>query len=258
MVEMLGEGKKTYVAEIQLGAATDTYDASGQITTTGDCSGVDINRLQQVLSKFTGAIIQVPPMFSALKFHGKPLYQLAREGIEMELAGRPVNIYKLELISWSSPKFEVRIECGKGTYIRSLAHDIGKELGCGGHMKALQRTGCGGFDIADSVTLDKLEADVLTGQWLDYLHPVDSAALHLPAVVLDDEKAKMARTGRSLELEVAAEVGKMEIGTHSERFQCRAYDERGEFIALMEYRVGQQCWHPFKVFSTGESKTCGS
>lgn len=258
MVELLGDSRKTYVAEIQLGMTTDTYDASGRVTSTGDCSGVDITRLRHALARFTGAIQQVPPMYSALKVQGKPLYQLARAGIEMELASRPVNIYKLELISWSSPMFEVRVECGKGTYIRSLAHDIGKELGCGGHMKALKRTGCGGFDIVDSITLDELEADVQTGKWLEYLHPVDSAALHLPAVILDDEKARMARSGRSLELGVACMNEGTEAGPPSPELRCRAYDESGEFIALMEYKFEEHCWHPFRVFSTGETKACES
>ncbi|MDO8473201.1 MAG: tRNA pseudouridine(55) synthase TruB [Dehalococcoidia bacterium] len=258
MSALLGECRKTYVAEVQLGASTDTYDASGRVTSTGDYSGVDVSRLLSALAMFVGDIQQVPPMYSALKFRGKPLYQLARAGVQMELASRPIHVYRLDLVSWTPPLFKIEVECGKGTYVRSLAHDIGKELGCGAHLKTLVRTRCGGFGINDSIGLDELEEDVKTGEWLDHLHPIDSAALHLPAVILNDEKARMARSGRFLDLGDARQSDGSAADLLPTNSPCRAYDERGDFIAILEYKVEERSWHPYRVFSTGATDTCES
>ncbi len=168
VVEFLMATTKVYRADVELGVATDTYDATGQVTFRADASGIAIARLEDALEPFRGAIRQTPPMFSALKHRGQPLYQLARAGVSVERRSRAVTIHRLELISWQPPVAVLEIECGKGTYIRSLAHDLGQSLGYGAHLKNLVRTRCGIFDIRDAVSLPKLEEALQRGYWGDF------------------------------------------------------------------------------------------
>ena len=157
LIEFLVDTTKTYHARVELGAVTDTYDGSGQIISQADTSRIKRQQLESALASFRGSIQQTPPMYSAVKHHGQPLYKLARAGIEVDRKSRTAIIHRLELISWKPPVATLEVECSKGTYIRSLAHDLGQSLGCGAHLKSLVRTRCGLFDIKDAVPVSKLE-----------------------------------------------------------------------------------------------------
>jgi tRNA pseudouridine55 synthase len=152
IIEFFTDTTKTYRAVIELGIATDTYDASGKITQRSDPSKIDRAMFESALVSFRGAIRQTPPMYSAVKQRGQPLYKLARAGVTVERKPRPVTVHRLELIAWQPPSATLEIECSKGTYIRSLAHELGQTLGCGAHLKNLMRTRSGIFDVKNSVS----------------------------------------------------------------------------------------------------------
>ncbi|MBL7191872.1 tRNA pseudouridine(55) synthase TruB [bacterium] len=154
--ELLGLDKK-YRAGILLGKETDTYDITGKVISEQNCSAVTLELLDRVIAKFTGKIEQIPPMFSAVKVEGRKLYKLARKGIEIERAPRTVNIYTITITGWSPPHLQIDVHCSKGTYIRTLAHDIGAELECGACMDSLIRTSIGGYKVEESIRLDDIQ-----------------------------------------------------------------------------------------------------
>jgi tRNA pseudouridine55 synthase len=182
--QFLLDAPKRYVATVRFGATTATQDAEGEVTVTkpvlfarGD--------LEATLRRFTGSIVQTPPAHSALKFEGRPHYDYARRGIDVPRTPREITIHALELLDWTPPDATLAVSCSKGTYVRTLAADLGDALGCGAHLGALQRTASGGFDIADAVTLEALEA---------MAEPLRDAAL-LPARVLVDHLPRLAVSG---------------------------------------------------------------
>lgn len=191
---------KTYVATLRLGACTDTGDAEGRITAEYPVH-VDEAAFRQVLPAYTGPISQVPPMYSALKRDGKPLYELARQGIEVEREARDIVIHVLELINFEGNAATVRVRCSKGTYIRTLAEDIGKALGCGAYLTALRRTEVGNLVLPRALTLAEIEA-CEEGAREALLLPVDSLLQGLPAVVLEADAVLRFNHGNP----VAAEV----------------------------------------------------
>ena len=238
VVEYLMDTSKVYRALIELGVSTDTYDASGKVTHRGDPSCIDIPGLEKVLESFRGSIRQVPPMFSALKRAGQPLYKLARAGVTVERKSRPVTIHRLDLMTFQPPIVELEIECSKGTYIRSLAHDIGQALGCGAHLKSLVRTRSGIFDIRDAVSLPQLEEAMKRGDWQRFLYPVDSVLRDMPSVTLDEGGEAAIRTGNSLALADTLDTEKL----------LRAYSPDGRFLGILSYVSNTSLWHPEKVF----------
>jgi len=241
VVEYLASASKTYRADIELGVATDTYDASGQVTFRGDPSSIDLDALRSSLVPFRGAIRQTPPMFSALKQGGQPLYKLARAGVTVERRSRAVTVHRLDLASWRPPVVTLEIECSKGTYIRSLAHDLGQALGCGAHLKSLVRTRCGIFDINDAVSLLKLEEAFRLGDWQRYLYPVDSVLRDLPALVITDAAIPDLKNGKMMSIA----GGEGLSGTQ----KCaRAYSQDGRFLGILSYAPDSGLWHPEKVF----------
>jgi tRNA pseudouridine55 synthase len=242
-VEFLVDAAKTYRAEIELGTATDTYDSSGQVTQTGDPSGIDRAALESALSAFRGLIRQTPPMYSAVKHKGRPLYKLARAGIEVGRKSRPVTIHRLELIIWQPPAATLEVECSKGTYIRSLAHDLGKALGCGAHLTGLVRTRCGLFDIRDAVSMPRLEEAFRSGYWEHFVHPVDSVLQDFSAVIVNDAAEDAIRNGSPLALEQDSQGS--DAGS---RQYCRAYSRDGRFLAVLCFAPEKGTWRPKKVF----------
>jgi tRNA pseudouridine55 synthase len=237
VVQFLSEGEKVYRAQVELGTATDTYDASGKVAQRGDASAVTRELVESILALFRGSIGQVPPMYSALKYRGKPLYRLARAGVEVPRRQRKVHISLLEISDFQLPSLTLEIACSKGTYIRSLAHDIGQALGCGAHLSSLLRLRSGPFHISDSITLPQLEAAFREGLWQDLLYPLDTVLQHMMAIIVAEEGGKALLNGRPLTL------GAEEVGG-----RCRAYSCDGRIIALLRFRQG--LWHPEKVFST--------
>lgn len=202
------DADKTYEAELKLGVTTDSGDAEGEIIATAavDVAESDISR---VLPQFTGDIEQIPPMHSALKRNGRPLYELARKGIEVEREPRAVFIHAIDLLSFAGDRLTLRVACSKGTYIRVLAADIGKALGCGAHLAGLRRTVVGDLDLARSVTLAELESLDEAGR-AEHLQPVDALLHSLPVVMLEGEDAERFRHGNPVDL-AAGLAGKIRV-----------------------------------------------
>jgi tRNA pseudouridine55 synthase len=246
LAENLVNAPKTYQARIHLGVATDTYDAEGTVTASADPSGVAEGDIRAALPLYTGHIQQLPPMYSALKHQGVPLYRLARAGQTVERAPRTVTVYRLELLEYAPPLLTVELECGRGTYVRTLAHDLGQHLGCGAHLSALTRTRSGPLPLEQSLTLDDFRRAALEGRWQDFLHAADSVLLDWRAAVLGREHTDEVAHGRLICLTPlsAERAAGLPPGTN-----CRAYSSDGRFLAILRYR-GEQLWHPAKVFTS--------
>jgi tRNA pseudouridine55 synthase len=238
LIEFLAEATKIYRAEIELGIDTDTYDAAGKVTQRCDASSLTKEQAKTALSSFIGFIDQIPPMYSAVKQQGVPLYRWARAGVELPRKARRVEISRLEIVNWELPLFTLEVECSKGTYIRSLAHDLGQKLGCGAHLKNLVRLKSGPFNIRDAVRIPALEDAFQQGRWAGLFHPIDMAVLHLPAITVDEGSEQAVINGRPLALTQVTEV--------SEKI-CRAYSRDGHLIAILRYDEVRGCWKPEKV-----------
>lgn len=241
LVEYLMDATKTYRAEIELGVATDTYDSEGTVTKLGDASTVTLEHLERALDSFRGEITQKPPMFSAVKHRGKPLYKLARAGIEVERKSRTALIHSLELKKWQSPLVDMEIVCGKGTYIRSLAYDLGEMLGCGANIKKLVRLRYSIFNISEAISLEHLEEACSRGYWESLLYPMDSILSRWGAVIVGDEKARLIRNGVLVTLD-----GEMPLAGNNEC--CRAYSCDGGLLGILRFDAEKNQWQPEKVF----------
>jgi tRNA pseudouridine55 synthase len=244
IIRFLQDATKAYRAQIEFGVATDTYDATGNITSQGDPSGISREKLLSAFASFTGEIQQTPPMYSAVKHGGKPLYQLARSGIQVKRKSRPAQIYALELISWKPPIATIEVECGKGTYIRSLAHDLGQLLGCGANLKSLVRLRCGPFGIEKAITVPQLEDGFSYGYWQQFIYPIDIVLLNWAAMVVDDATEEDIRNGRPLAFEDDSSLPSSSYGNH-----CRVYNSDGCFLAMLYFDAERGQWQPEKVFS---------
>lgn len=202
------DADKTYEAVVKLGITTDTGDAEGVVIATAAVN-VSESDVFRVLPQFTGDIQQIPPMHSALKRNGRPLYELARQGIEVEREPRAVTIYAIDCLGFSGVNLTLRVACSKGTYIRVLASDIGEALGCGAHLTGLRRTVVGDLDLANAVTLDELNAIDEVGR-AGHLQPVDALLLSLPVVTVEGEAAERFRHGNPVDLPDGL-VGKIRV-----------------------------------------------
>jgi len=192
------DANKRYRTVVTLGVRTTTGDAEGEALQTRPVPELDRARIEAVLTRFRGEIEQIPPMFSAIKYKGKPLYKLARRGESVERKPRTVTIHELKLMDYAGDRLDLDIFCSKGTYIRTLAEDIGEVLGCGAHVSALRRTALGPYDEGAMVTLEQLEALAAQGpEQLDsVLLPIESALVGWPAVTLSDDAAYYLRMGQ--------------------------------------------------------------
>ena len=196
-IPFLDEGIKCYEALMQLGVATDTLDMTGAVLRECDYSSVSEQQLLDVFERFTGPILQIPPMYSAIKQGGQPLYKLARMGQEVERAARPVEIHSIDLLSFTPPLVSIRVSCSRGTYVRTLADDIGAMLGCGAALKELRRTASGPFEISDAHTLDELECAVSEGRVSSLCITPFGALAHLPDIPLTDAGLAKISFGRA-------------------------------------------------------------
>ncbi|NKI33802.1 tRNA pseudouridine(55) synthase TruB [Wenzhouxiangella sp. XN79A] len=191
------DADKRYLAELELGVSTDSGDADGKVIATAEVPPLDREGLDRLLDRFRGPIEQVPPMVSALKHEGRRLHELARAGIEVERPPRPVIIHELDLLAVDGARLALRVDCSKGTYIRSLAMDIGAALGCGAHLTALRRERSGPFALADAVTLETLEDDGEEAARARMMPP-DRALPGLPSVDIDADAAARIRQGQAV------------------------------------------------------------
>jgi tRNA pseudouridine55 synthase len=250
MMEYLIDSSKEYRAVVELGVTTDSYDSLGEITGRQETSGVTLEDIEQALESFKGVIQQVPPMYSALKKEGKRLYDLARAGIEVEREARRVTVYGIKLIDWSSPLVTLEVSCGRGFYMRSLAHDLGQAIGCGGHLKSLVRTRGGAFRIEDSLTLEQAEESFEDDTWRDVIHSPDVVLYNLRAIIVGKRVEDMIRNGRSLPPAIRIPRARPDE-------KCRVYTVDGRFLAvlLFDSSIGQ--WRPEKVFSLRYLQTAG-
>ena len=250
VIEFLMEATKTYRGEIELGIATDTYDATGKITQRGDSAGISQGQLEAALDSFRGVVSQTPPMYSAVKHRGQRLYELARAGINVERKSRLTKIYHLELIDWQPPVATVEVECSKGTYIRSLAHDLGQSLGCGANLKSLIRLRYGLFNIDDAVSMPQLENAFRYGYWQHFVYPIDAVLSHLTAVVVSDETSQSLKNGRPwiLKNENGAEETNHD-GSSALSSYCRVYTAGGYFLGVLRLDRESGHWQPGKIFS---------
>jgi tRNA pseudouridine55 synthase len=197
VIPYLDEGKKCYEALLRLGVTTDTLDMTGTILSESPISSISVETFSSCLADFTGSISQIPPMYSAIKQNGQPLYKLARQGIEVERKAREVEIYSLEILSFDLPHVSLRVICSRGTYIRTLADDIGSRLGCGAALQELRRTESGPFFIKNAVTLQELETAVSEGRVDAYCLPPVITLSHLQEIPLKEEGAEGLLFGRA-------------------------------------------------------------
>jgi tRNA pseudouridine55 synthase len=242
VIQYLFAETKTYRAEVELGKSTDTYDITGQVTRTGDASAITRQDIENLLDRFRGTILQVPPMYSALKFKGKPLYELARAGMEVERKSRTAQIFKLEISGWQPPVVTLDVDCGKGTYIRCLAHDLGEALGCGANMKSLVRRRVGSFLIEEALSLPELEEIFQRGAGDLNIYPPDFVLQSYNAIVVSHEQMCSLVHG----MPVTPGPGSLRSGTEGENGYCRAYTQDGTFIGMLRFE--QEQWYPDKVF----------
>lgn len=209
-VEFIENADKEYIAGIKFGCTTDTQDVTGNILTTAECS-ITENDLLRILPEFTGIIAQIPPMYSAIKQNGKKLYELARKGIETERKPRNITVFELELLEWRENEASLRVVCSKGTYVRTLCHDIGTRLGCGAVMSSLIRTRVGEFRLENAVKLENASADKLMA--------VDSVFANYPDCKINSIQEKKCRNG-------------CEFATDLTDGKYRVYSNDGKFLML--------------------------
>ncbi len=239
--EYVSASDKRYQAIIRLGAATDTYDAEGKFTHESDLPvNITEEQFNTVLQKYVGEIEQTPPPYSAIKVQGRRAYDMARAGEEVELASRLIKVYHLEVLEWAPPEAVVDVHCSSGTYIRSLAHDLGKELGFGGYLTGLRRTKNGRFSLGDAVPLSKLREAFITNTWHQYVIPAAEALADMVSVELSEAQVESVKHGHRLP--APEDLKPTEDGL------VRAISMQGELVALMQYDEATRELQPKKVF----------
>jgi tRNA pseudouridine55 synthase len=233
-VEYLAEASKAYVAEVTFGVRTDSADGDGEVTSVVDAGGVTRAMVEEALRAFEGPQLQVPPMHSAIKVGGQRMYELARRGETVELEPRPITIHEIRLCDWNPPVAEIYVHCSKGTYIRSVARDLGDAVGTGAYMSNLVRVATGPFTLDDALRLDELEDLVATERWeVIATHP-DASLQDRPAVILDDASAGSWRNGNPVHVEGASGV-------------VRLYDADGTWLGVGTAEPGEESVRPLKV-----------
>jgi tRNA pseudouridine55 synthase len=234
--EYVSASDKRYQATIHLGSSTDTYDAEGRITQSAASVDVTEEQFDEILQQFTGEIEQVPPPYSAVKVQGRKAYDRAREGEEFTLEPRMIQVYSLEVLEWDPPEAVIDVYCSSGTYVRSLANDLGNTLGTGAHLVGLRRTKSGRFTLRDAVPLRRLQEAFVAGNWYRYLIPAAEALADWPMVELDADQVELVRHGHRVPSEPL------------DKGWARGVSEQGDLVALLEVDEATQEWQPRKVF----------
>ena len=244
LVDLLTEGDKTYHAVMKLGIETDTEDITGVITNKvedGFLAGISEDMVKTAISSFVGSYHQIPPMYSAIKKDGKKLYEYARQGIEIERLSRPVTIYDISNVTHGKDEYGFDVKCSKGTYIRSLCRDIGRELSCYATLTSLTRLCVHGFCSEDAMRLEEIEARVKDGTLMERILPVDALLIDYPAFQIAKNGKKYLQNGNKLSPSLFESMQEIYEG------RIRVYDA-GCFVALYDYDKKEQIYRPFKMF----------
>ena len=241
--DLLTDHDKTYETVLLLGKTTDTQDISGEILKEHPTEHLNEAEVIKVIENFKGTYDQIPPMYSALKVNGKKLYELAREGKTVERKSRKVTIYQIHIKKIQLPRVRMEVTCSKGTYIRTLCHDIGNRLGTGGCMEELTRTKVGRFELKDSLKLEELSDLAQNGRLEDALIPLDQMFSELQSVVPAEKYISKAYNGNDFFKNQLSEDGKFCSGE-----KVRVYDAQGHFIGVYRYMEDRKMFHLVKMF----------
>ncbi|MFZ5855203.1 MAG: tRNA pseudouridine(55) synthase TruB [Chloroflexota bacterium] len=245
--EYVSASDKRYQAIIRLGSSTDTFDADGKFVQSNQPVNVTEEQFEKILKNFEGEIEQTPPPYSAVKVGGRRAYDMARQGEEVSLEPRKIQVHHLEVLEWAPPEVVVDVHCSSGTYVRSLANDIGVQLGTGAYLVGLRRTKSGRFSLRDATPLRKLQEAFQAGNWYQFLIPAAEALADWPAVELNPDEVEEVRHGHRVKAAAEAEQPQL----------VRGVSAAGELIALMIPAAGEDGsaeWQPKKVFFTSEAK----
>jgi tRNA pseudouridine55 synthase len=234
--EYVSASDKRYQATIRLGSSTDTFDSEGTIVSSASIDDLTEDHFNEVLGKFIGEIEQTPPPYSAVKVQGRKAYDMAREGEEFELEPRIINVYSLEVLEWAPPEVVIDVYCSSGTYVRSLANDLGKELGTGAHLVGLRRTKSGRFTLRDAVPMRRLQEAFDAGNWYRNLIPAAEALADWPMLELNADQVELVRHGHRIP------------ASPEQKGLARGVSEQGDLVALLEVDLETQEWQPRKVF----------
>lgn len=243
--QYLMNSPKVYRASVHLGISTTTHDLEGEVVDEQPVC-ISLLQIEATLWSFIGEIDQLPPMHSAIKYDGKPLYRLARQGVVIERQPRRVHITAISVVRWNSPILELEIDCGPGTYIRALARDLGEAWGCGAHLAALRRLRSGCFSIQDALTLTDLEQALAQGDLAHRLTPMDAPFAHLPPLRLDAEQARRLALGGQV-------VGE----TIPDASRVRVFAPDGQFIGLADWDERTGRWRPHKIWNQPDTGASG-
>lgn len=239
--EFVSASDKRYQAILRLGGSTDTFDSEGRFTHQSTTPvEVTEDQFKNVLTQFIGEIEQTPPPFSAVKVHGRKAYEMAREGEEVSLEPRKITVHHLDVLEWALPEVVIDVHCSSGTYVRSLANDVGESLGCGAYLIGLRRTKSGRFSLREAIPLRKLQEAFTAGNWAQYLIPAAEALAEWPAVELDPDAVEEVKHGHRIEAAPDATPG-----------MVRGISMAGELIAILDLVTdenGTSEWQPKKVF----------
>lgn len=241
--DMLTDSDKIYRTVMLLGVETDTQDTTGTVLAEGDVSGITEEMIRKVVGTFAGQISQIPPMYSALKVDGKKLCDLARAGITVERKAREITIYDIRIEKIRLPRVEMTVHCSKGTYIRTLCHDIGEALGCKAAMEKLIRIQAAGYRLEDSLKLDALQKLKESGKLSEVIRPIDDVFVHYPALRVKTCSDKLLRNGNALGAEKFENVSEIHYSQ-----PVRVYSSSGKFSAIYRYSRQKSAFKPVKMF----------
>ncbi len=251
LCDILTDKDKIYEAVLSLGLTTDTQDITGTVINTNEVTA-DREQIEKAIFSFIGDYNQLPPMYSAIKVGGKRLYELARAGKEIEREPRKVRIHNIRILEFNEEKHEIRmsVECSKGTYIRTLCHDIGASLGCGGCMKSLLRTKAGAFTLENSLKLSEVQAAFMQERLQDFIIKADDMFPDYPKIIVAEEYTKLIYNGNSFHIDQLKEeaVPSNNSNINENNGFVRVYDWQNQFIGIYEYVLKDTIYKPVKMF----------
>ena len=240
LLEYFLMSNKSYIARIHFGKTTDTFDSEGEIISTKVDPPLDINVIEKTMNSFRGEIEQTPPPFSAIKKNGRRLYELARRGIDTYIEPRNVTVNEIKIINYEPPILDLFIRCGKGFYVRSLANDLGKILGCGGYLNDLKRTSLGNFEISKSILLAKAMSAIENGDTSKIVQPLETCVGNFERVNLSTDETINIKNGQKIPYTLDSSIEKGSLAS--------AFSPKGDLAAIIMFEDKSREWKPVKVF----------